>query len=646
MRAPRFTVGRKVVAGLAVVVALGILSMLLIYRGLSSVEKGVDRLADVEGPLTAAAYEMEINVNGIGLAVLNYLATGSPEFRTWVTEDNTDFRNYHATYRRLVGSERERKLAAEIAEHYSAFVDLGLALLRQHDEQERLFAGVADALESIDRIIDLDLPRAERLPAASPAERGTTALALANLEAEAAEIGFWLAAYRRAHGAKERDLIGVKMRDFESQLARLPRAPLAPGERALVETLEATYAGVAGSIESVVALEGEIKQQREQFIGLRYRMDRMLDTEIQVLLAEGLDKPRKEANAAAEQVITTMRYLLPAFVLAAALIGWLLVRSLLQPLRQLEQGTAAVGRGDLEHRIAARGDDELTDLARDFDRMVAQLRQTTVSKDLLASSEEKLRHTVADLRHQIAERERAEHERERLQAKLRRTETMSAMGSLVAGVAHEVRNPLFGISSTLDAMDARLGERPEYARYREVLRGEVDRLGKLMADLLDFGKPAAETMQPGRLETVVEQAVKSSSALAGSREVAIDNRVPAQSPPIRMARNRLVQVFVNLIENALQHSPSGSTVTLAAADIDTDGRRWIDCTVRDAGSGIRDDDSARLFEPFFTRRRGGTGLGLSIVQRVVEEHGGRVFARNHPAGGALMTVRLPLDIAN
>lgn len=110
-----------------------------------------------------------------------------------------------------------------------------------------------------------------------------------------------------------------------------------------------------------------------------------------------------------------------------------------------------------------------------------------------------------------------------------------------------------------------------------------------------------------------------------------------------MARNRLLQVFVNLIENAAQHSPGGSTVHIDAQEIEAEGSRWIDCTVRDAGSGIRAEDLGKMFEPFFTRRRGGTGLGLSIVQRVVEEHGGRVLAENHPEGGALMTVRLPLD---
>lgn len=150
-------------------------------------------------------------------------------------------------------------------------------------------------------------------------------------------------------------------------------------------------------------------------------------------------------------------------------------------------GTRAIGEGDLGYRIAAPGSDEFSDLAHEFDRMVGQLQETTVSKDALQASEKRLSETVVDLRHEIAGRERAERERAGLQAELRRSETMAAMGVLVFGVAHEVRNPLFGISSTLDAMDARLKKGGDHHRYMDVLHGEVNRLSKLMGDLLDYG---------------------------------------------------------------------------------------------------------------------------------------------------------------
>ncbi|HEY1434448.1 MAG TPA: PAS domain S-box protein [Thermoanaerobaculia bacterium] len=229
----------------------------------------------------------------------------------------------------------------------------------------------------------------------------------------------------------------------------------------------------------------------------------------------------------------------------------------------------------------------------------------------------------------------------RLQEKLHHTRTMSAMGSLVAGVAHEVRNPLFGISATLDAFEARFGSREEYRQYVAVLRGELERLSHLMGDLLEYGKPSSLEFSEGALAEVVAEAVLGCRALAEQAKVAIGNSVDGSVPLVRMDRRRLLQVFQNLLDNAVRHAPPKSAVTVEAERTRIDGEAWIDCRVRDEGPGFRAEDLPRIFEPFFTRRRGGTGLCLSIVQRIVEDHGGRLLAANRAEGGAVVTVRLP-----
>jgi signal transduction histidine kinase len=228
-----------------------------------------------------------------------------------------------------------------------------------------------------------------------------------------------------------------------------------------------------------------------------------------------------------------------------------------------------------------------------------------------------------------------------LQSSLRHNERMSAMGSLVAGVAHEVRNPLFGISSTLDAFEARFGRREEYEQYVAILREQLERMTDFMRELLEYGKPAPLELAAGVLEDVIAQAAHACGALARRSSVKIANNVKRGLPQVLMDRRRLVQVFQNLIDNAVRHSPSGATVAVEAGPLTTENETWIHCQVVDAGPGFRTDDLAQVFEPFFTRRRGGTGLGLSIVQRIVEEHGGSVTAENRPEGGAVMRVRLP-----
>jgi signal transduction histidine kinase len=109
-----------------------------------------------------------------------------------------------------------------------------------------------------------------------------------------------------------------------------------------------------------------------------------------------------------------------------------------------------------------------------------------------------------------------------------------------------------------------------------------------------------------------------------------------------MDQIRLVYAFENVINNAIQHSEAGSVVEVTCGTVSAGDRTYIECKVRDRGPGFREDDLPRVFEPFFTRRRGGTGLGLSIVQRVVDEHGGSVAAGNDPDGGASVVIRLPV----
>jgi len=224
-----------------------------------------------------------------------------------------------------------------------------------------------------------------------------------------------------------------------------------------------------------------------------------------------------------------------------------------------------------------------------------------------------------------------------LEESLRRKEAMSAVGSLVAGVAHEVRNPLFGISSTLDAFEARFGGEPGYARYLVTLRSQVDRLSQLMTDLLEYGKPPSE-LTPQGLGGVIAEAIHSCAPLAARAGVTIGPPERAPEGCVRMDRARLLQVFQNVIQNAIEHSPRGGRVEVDAGAGEPDG---VVVTVRDGGPGIDPLDLARLFEPFFSKRRGGIGLGLSIVQRIVEQHAGRVEAGNRPQGGAEMRVWLP-----
>ena len=224
-----------------------------------------------------------------------------------------------------------------------------------------------------------------------------------------------------------------------------------------------------------------------------------------------------------------------------------------------------------------------------------------------------------------------------LQESLRKRERITAMGTLVAGVAHEVRNPLFGISAMIDAYDEELGTE-DLRSFTETLRGEVQRLTTLMRELLDYGKPAALHLHIEHIGCVVMDAVAAFVARGANIVTEISETLPA----VVLDRARLRQVFENLIENAVQHSPAGGNIAIRATTVEHAGRTWVECHVDDAGHGFNLGEISQVFEPFYSRREGGTGLGLSIVQRIVEEHAGKVWACNRPEGGGSVRVRLPV----
>lgn len=229
-----------------------------------------------------------------------------------------------------------------------------------------------------------------------------------------------------------------------------------------------------------------------------------------------------------------------------------------------------------------------------------------------------------------------------LQRSVQRAETMAALGVLVAGVAHEVRNPLFAISATLDAFEARFGADEAYRKWAAPLRPEVERLSQLMSDLLEYGRPPELQRVETDVGAVLTSASERTAALAASRRIRLSVQVAAGVPRTLADPGRLLQVFQNLFDNAVRHAPDGSVVE-GVLDLrsEPDGPQ-LRCEVLDRGPGFDPADLQRVFEPFFSRRRGGTGLGLSIVQRLVEQHRGTITASNRDGGGGCVTVTIPV----
>lgn len=233
-----------------------------------------------------------------------------------------------------------------------------------------------------------------------------------------------------------------------------------------------------------------------------------------------------------------------------------------------------------------------------------------------------------------------------LQAELRHRETLASLGEMVAGIAHEVRNPVFGALGALDALEAKVEGRVEILAFTTLLRAELKRIGAFMDDLLSYGRPALPEQAPVPLSAAISAAVRDSALLASTRGVRVRVLTAGLLPMLPHDSRLLAQAVRNLVDNALQHeTPGGEVVVACGRDRGSDGAEFITLAVRDRGPGFTPEDLARAGEPFFTRRRGGTGLGLAIVRRIVEGHGGSLRIANREGGGCEAVIHLPLPAA-
>jgi two-component system, NtrC family, sensor histidine kinase HydH len=230
-------------------------------------------------------------------------------------------------------------------------------------------------------------------------------------------------------------------------------------------------------------------------------------------------------------------------------------------------------------------------------------------------------------------------ERDRLQTDLRRSERLAALGKLLAGVAHEVRNPLAGIRST-----AQLWQRGVVGLDQESLGGlvhEVDRLEEIVSRLLQFSRADGQDLAPGDVNAVLAEAARLASGTAVAKGVLVEVELDPDLPQVAMSPSALLQVFRNLTTNALQAMTAGGTLRLSTRR--ELSRQTIEASVADTGPGLAPEALKHLFEPFYTTKAEGTGLGLAIAREIALAHRGELRAANRPdRAGAVFTLTLPV----
>jgi two-component system sensor histidine kinase AtoS len=235
-------------------------------------------------------------------------------------------------------------------------------------------------------------------------------------------------------------------------------------------------------------------------------------------------------------------------------------------------------------------------------------------------------------------------ERRRAEEALQRAEQMKMVGELAAGLAHEIKNPLAGIKTSMEVLSAEAPLSDEDKDVLEKVIGEINRIEALIRSLLNFARPPTPQLSPVDLNTVVDTALELSLRnrvnAAGAGLLGVLKDFDNQLPVTTADPMQLKQIFLNLFLNASDAMPEGGT--LSVKTLYDDRTDCIQIEVTDTGTGIKEEDIDKIFTPFYSSKPKGTGLGLAITKRLIEGHGGSIRVQSVPGQGTLFTIRLPV----
>ncbi|HYG67963.1 MAG TPA: ATP-binding protein [Anaeromyxobacteraceae bacterium] len=297
-----------------------------------------------------------------------------------------------------------------------------------------------------------------------------------------------------------------------------------------------------------------------------------------------------------------------ALVCLLGIAMWLVGREAIAPLQRLVAAMRHAGTGDHGARADEGRPDEIGAAARGFDATLAALRKSQ------------------------AELEAFYHER------MLRADRFAAVGEVATGLAHEIKNPLAGLSGALELLAEDLARDPRHVEVVGEMRHQVERLTHTMESLLSFARPAKARLRATDVNAAIEKVLFLIRQQLRGSSVQLEADLAAGLPAVLADASQLEQVLLNVCLNACQAMHAAGTGTLTVRSRAADGSVAID--VRDTGPGIPMEVRDQVFKPFFTTKRTGNGLGLAISARIVAEHGGHIGYRCPPEGGTIFTVTL------
>jgi len=229
-------------------------------------------------------------------------------------------------------------------------------------------------------------------------------------------------------------------------------------------------------------------------------------------------------------------------------------------------------------------------------------------------------------------------ENERLKQEIERTEKLKSVSILASGIAHEIKNPLTAIKTFAEYLPQKLDDKEFLNKFSRIVGQEVERIDELVHELLEFAKPSPLNLKEFDFYSLVNNTLDflNSNFLKNNTTV-IKNYDPNGELTITADLNRLRQALLNILLNAIDAMPIGGTLSVSIVTNETK----IILSIEDTGTGIEKKDLRYIFDPFYTKRDHGVGLGLSITQRIIQDHGGKIFVESTVGKGTKFTIELP-----
>ncbi|MHC4884585.1 MAG: ATP-binding protein [Planctomycetota bacterium] len=227
-----------------------------------------------------------------------------------------------------------------------------------------------------------------------------------------------------------------------------------------------------------------------------------------------------------------------------------------------------------------------------------------------------------------------------LAEEVKRGERLSALGQMASGIAHEIRNPLNSVQGFVQLMQEST-ENQEHQKFCGIVLEEVTRINHIVQDMLDFSRQQPFSLDPMEITPTLRHVLQLTASTAQETGVVLQMESWPQEPLwVQGNSEKLIQVFLNIVNNAIQATPAGGRVTVREG-LSGDRGEWVELVVEDTGCGMSQEDRAQIFNPFYTTRDEGTGLGLPICQKIIEQHSGHILVESVLREGSRFIIRLP-----